>query len=169
MNQGVAKCSCKKVISCVGGDWRVCAACLLMEYVKLLGTDTRERLHRARVQDLRNEGIPEVTLKAIESWYPTFLFLDHSGWLGASTISSIKKRLMVRAGIDTNIFKPHATRAAAATAKVKKGVPIEKVAIDGDWGATNCLEEWYIKDVVVNNSVSSPVRVRRTNITSSII
>lgn len=56
---------------------------------------------------------------------------------------------MARIGIDTSKFKPHATRAAAASAKVKSGQPIEKVAVEGDWGGLHCLEEWYVKDVVV--------------------
>lgn len=155
MNQGIAKCSCKKVVKCVGGDWRACPACLLVRYLELVGFQARKKLHMARLQDMIESGIPKATVKAIDLWYPTFIFLDHSGWLGASSISAIKKRIMARAGVDTEVFKPHATRAAAATFKVQRGVPIEQVAVEGDWGGLACLDKYYIKDVVVESRTLS--------------
>ena len=64
-----------------------------------------------------------------------------------STISRWVKTAMKKAGIDTESFKPHSTRAASTSAALRKRVPVETIMAAAWWSAECTFATYYKKDV----------------------
>ena len=64
------------------------------------------------------------------------------------TISRWLKRVMFEAGIDTNIFKPHSTRAASASAAVRDDVPIDEILQSAGWSNCRTFKTFYDKIIL---------------------
>lgn len=80
----------------------------------------------------------------------TRLFLSHSKPhhpVCQSTISRWVKTVMKKAGIDTESFKPHSTRAASTSAALRKGIPLETIMAAAGWSAECTFATYYKKDV----------------------
>ena len=54
---------------------------------------------------------------------------------------------MKKAGIDTESFKPHSTRAASTSAALRKGIPLETTMAAAGWSAECTFATYYKKDV----------------------
>ena len=61
--------------------------------------------------------------------------------------------VMIAAGIDTKLFKPHSTR-AAATSRVKAAcVPIHEILnTAAGWSSSRCFDRFYDKPIEALNS-----------------
>ena len=66
----------------------------------------------------------------------------------SSTISGWLKKLMARAGINTEIFKGHSTRSASTSKARSVGVPLEEILKRGSWSSSNTWHNFYNKDIV---------------------
>lgn len=64
-----------------------------------------------------------------------------------ATISRWVKTVMKKAGLDVNLFKPHSTRAAAASAAKVKGVPLSSIMKSAGWTQDNTFRKFYDKPV----------------------
>ena len=76
--------------------------------------------------------------------------------VSSSTIARWIKEILALSGIDTDIFKAHSTRGAAATAAVDKGVSISEILQLGDWSQVNTFQKFYYRPQF-NTSVGSAV------------
>lgn len=65
-----------------------------------------------------------------------------------STISRWLRTVLARAGIDTNIFKAHSTRAAAVTAAKNNNVPVEEIMKTAGWSRAGTFAKFYNKPIV---------------------
>ena len=64
------------------------------------------------------------------------------------TISRWIKSVMVEAGIDTTVFKPHSTRAASSSAAVRDDVPIDQILKSAGWSNCNTFKKFYDKVIL---------------------
>ena len=66
---------------------------------------------------------------------------------------------MEAAGIDTKVFKPHSTR-AAATSKAKAAcVPIHDILRHAGWSSSRCFDLFYNKPVEPSNFASAILQI----------
>ena len=70
------------------------------------------------------------------------------------TIGRWIKTVMDKAGIDTSIFTPHSTRAAATSAAVKAKVSVDTILKTAGWTRDNVFRKHYNKPVVVDDTFS---------------
>ena len=54
---------------------------------------------------------------------------------------------MTSAGVDTTIFKPHSTRAAATSKAKTASVPIQEILNTAEWSSSRCFDKFYDKPV----------------------
>ena len=64
------------------------------------------------------------------------------------TISRWVRCVMTKAGIDTNLFKPGSTRAAAGSKAAQAGTPLQEILGAGGWSRETTFFKWYKKDIV---------------------
>ena len=64
------------------------------------------------------------------------------------TISRWIKNTMKKAGVDTNVFKPHSCRSASTSMGKAQGLPIEQVLKYGSWTNVNTFLKHYCKNVI---------------------
>ena len=64
-----------------------------------------------------------------------------------ATISRWVKRVMDKAGIDVNCFKPHSTRAAASSHAKAKGAPLSVIMNTAGWTQNSTFRKFYDKPV----------------------
>ena len=81
--------------------------------------------------------------------------------VGASTISRWTLEVMRKAGVDTDTFKSHSTR-AAATSVGRTMLPIDKVLASGGWSSATTFAKFYDKKVQVEQSLGEAILQRFT-------
>ena len=64
-----------------------------------------------------------------------------------NTISNWLRAVLNRAGIDTNIYKGHSTRAAASSAANKNQVPVSDILTTAGWANENTFRLYYNKPI----------------------
>lgn len=62
-----------------------------------------------------------------------------------NTIARWIKEILALSDIDTDVFKAHSTRGAAATAAADKGVSISEILQLGDWSQVNTFQKFYYR------------------------
>ncbi|XP_033757307.1 uncharacterized protein LOC117339699 [Pecten maximus] len=72
-----------------------------------------------------------------------------------ATISRWIKCVMVNAGIDTDIFKPHSTRAAITSAALHKTVPLGQILATAGWKTDCTFKKFYYKNIVQSSTSST--------------
>nr|CAI5857874.1 unnamed protein product [Callosobruchus analis] len=80
-----------------------------------------------------------------------FVFISHQRPYRRVTKNSISrwiKDTLRKAGINTEIFKPHSTRHAATSAALKKGVQVETILKAAGWTQANMFARFYHRRVV---------------------
>ena len=70
----------------------------------------------------------------------------HKG-VSRDTVTRWVKTIMGLCGIDTNIFKPHSTRAASASAAKKAGVPMKDILKSAGWSNAQTFYKFYSKHI----------------------
>ena len=63
----------------------------------------------------------------------------------SSTLARWLKSLLDKAGIDTNIFKAHSTRSAAASAAANTGITTSDILKAADWSSETVFTKFYYK------------------------
>lgn len=63
------------------------------------------------------------------------------------TLSRWIRTVMTSAGVDTTIFKPHSTRAAATSRAKTSSVPIQEILKTAGWSSSRCFDKFYDKPV----------------------
>lgn len=63
------------------------------------------------------------------------------------TLSRWIRTVMTSAGVDTTIFKPHSTRAAATSKAKTASVPIQEILKTAGWSSSRCFDKFYDKPV----------------------
>ena len=58
------------------------------------------------------------------------------------------KSVMTSSGIDTEVFKPHSTRAASTSAAQAKGAPIQTILNAGHWNNSNTFAKFYDRSIL---------------------
>ena len=112
------------VLPAYPADRRLCVMTYLEEYV-------------ARTASLRSSDHTRSFLSYSKPHHPVC----------QSTISRWVKTVMKKAGIDTESFKPHSTRAASTSAAFRKGIPLETIMAAAGWSAECTFATYYKKDV----------------------
>ncbi|MES9879302.1 MAG: tyrosine-type recombinase/integrase [Sedimenticola sp.] len=67
--------------------------------------------------------------------------------IARATVSSWIKSVMLKAGIDTKLFTPHSTRAAATSAARTKAMPIETIMKAAGWSQTSTFQKFYSRPI----------------------
>ena len=74
-----------------------------------------------------------------------------------NTISRWIKCVMKNAGIDTNKFKSHSTRSAAASAANQAGIPMDTILSAAGWSNTRTFDQFYHKNITEQGLFASAV------------
>ena len=67
--------------------------------------------------------------------------------VSGETISRWIKKVMFEAGLDIELFKPHSTRAAAASAASDSGLDIQTIMDAVGWSNANIFAKFYKKPI----------------------
>jgi hypothetical protein len=108
----------------------ICPVAALEEYV------ARTR-HRARADD-------EIWLTV-----PDRLLQHHA--LSPKTIASDLKAVLAAAGVDTDVFKAHSIRAAAASKAIDQGASVDDVMKRGRWSSKEVFTRFYDRSRMTDN------------------
>ena len=73
------------------------------------------------------------------------------------TIRRWIKEVMLQAGIDTTVFKPHSTRSASTSAAVSNNVPINDILMTAGWRSSSTFAKFYNKPVTHTNKFAEGV------------
>lgn len=65
-----------------------------------------------------------------------------AGWL---------KNILKKAGVDTEVFKPHSTRGASASKADKFGPLLQQIMNKANWKSANTFQRFYNKPIQVDN------------------
>ena len=82
----------------------------------------------------------------------------------AISVDTVRRYLLTvldLAGIDTNIYKPHSTRAAATSKAKSKNVPIDLILQAGMWTNETTFSKFYDKPITENSNGGMVVFSRR--------
>ncbi|KAL9988598.1 hypothetical protein ACROYT_G003060 [Oculina patagonica] len=71
------------------------------------------------------------------------------------TISRWIRSVMETAGVDTNVFKPHSTRAAVSSKAKAACVPVHDILRTAGWPSSICFDLFYNKSVESSNFASA--------------
>ena len=71
------------------------------------------------------------------------------------TISRWIRSVMETAGVDTKVFKPHSTRAAAPSKAKAACVPVHDILRTAGWSSSRCFDLFYNKPVESSNFASA--------------
>ncbi len=71
------------------------------------------------------------------------------------TISRWIRSVMETAGVDTNVFKPHSTRAAVSSKAKAACVPVHDILRTAGWPSSRCFDLFYNKSVESSNFASA--------------
>ena len=61
------------------------------------------------------------------------------------------KLVLDTAGIETNVYTPHSTRAASTSKAFSKAVPLDVLMKAGGWNSENTFNKFYNKPVQTDN------------------
>ena len=64
---------------------------------------------------------------------------------------------MAEAGVDVNTFKPHSTRAAAASKAKNASVPIQEILATAGWSSERTFDRFYNKPLQTKNGFATSV------------
>ena len=64
---------------------------------------------------------------------------------------------MAEAGVDVTTFKPHSTRAAAASKAKNASVPLKEILDTAGWSSERTLDRFYNKPFQKNGSFATSV------------
>ena len=64
---------------------------------------------------------------------------------------------MAEAGVDVNTFKPHSTRAAAASKAKNAFVPIQEILATAGWSSERTFDRFYNKPLQTMNGFATSV------------
>lgn len=67
--------------------------------------------------------------------------------MSRETLSRWIRTVMTSAGVDTTIFKPHSTRAAATSKAKTASVPIQEILKTAGWSSSRYFDKFYDKPV----------------------
>ena len=70
------------------------------------------------------------------------------------TIARWVRNIMIEAGLDTNVFKPHSCRSASTSMGKDQGLPIEQVLKYGSWKNFNTFLKHYCKNIITEDPVN---------------
>ena len=70
------------------------------------------------------------------------------------TICRWTRTVLIKSGIDVNIFKPHSTRAAYTTAANVCNVPMSTILKTAGWKKDCMFRKFYKKPIVIDKSYS---------------
>jgi len=71
--------------------------------------------------------------------------------IGRDSVSRWIKQVMFEAGIDTQMFKAHSTRAAATSAARNKCVPMKEILATAGWSNSKTFAKYYDKPIINEN------------------
>ena len=75
-----------------------------------------------------------------------------------STVARWTKTFLEKAGIDTNIFKAHSVRGAAASSAAASGVSMDDILRAADWSTQSTFQKYYYKPLKDNTFGSAVLR-----------
>ena len=75
------------------------------------------------------------------------------------TISRWIRMVMFAAGIDTNQFKPHSTRAAATSRAKAACVPIHEILNTAGWSSSRCFDRFYNKPLESSTFATAVLKI----------
>lgn len=104
-------------------DERLCVVTVLREYIQ-------------RTAPLRGQNT-QLLLSYVKPFGP----------ISRDTVSRWVKTVMQQAGIDTQKFKPHSTRAASSSAAKLKTVPLETILEAAGWSSDCVFAKYYDKNI----------------------
>ena len=67
--------------------------------------------------------------------------------MSRETLSRWIRTVLTSGGVDTTIFKPHITRAAAILRAKASSVPIQEILKTAGWLSSRCFDKFYDKRV----------------------
>lgn len=105
-------------------DRRLCVVTYMNEYL-------------TRTEDIRPAGETAVFVSYTRPHKP----------VSRATISRWVKVVMVAAGINTGIFKPHSTRAASTSAAAAKDTPLDVILSTAGWNSSGTFGKFYNKNI----------------------
>ncbi|XP_073238147.1 uncharacterized protein [Porites lutea] len=73
------------------------------------------------------------------------------------TISRWLKQVMLDAGINTSVFKPHSTRSAATSAAKSADVPLDEIMTTAGWRSSSVFAVYYNKPLLNDSSFANSV------------
>ena len=73
------------------------------------------------------------------------------------TISRWLKQVMLDAGINTSVFKPHSTRSAATSAAKSADVPLNEIMTTAGWRSSSVFAVYYNKPLLNDSSFANSV------------
>lgn len=109
-------------------DRRLCAVFVLKEYLK-------------RTETLRGNN--------------KCLFISHMkphGPVARDTVSRWLKSVMISAGVDTSVYKPHSIRSAAVSKAKSNSVPVHDILSTAGWSSEKTFAKFYDKPIDSNTS-----------------
>ena len=90
------------------------------------------------------------TFRPVDPAQPNKLFLaiirPHKPVKSATLVHWIKN-LLVKSGIDSNIFTAHSTRGAASSTAARAGMSVSDILRVADWSSDNTFQRFYYKPV----------------------
>ena len=66
---------------------------------------------------------------------------------------------MIAAGIDTKLFKPHSTRAAATSRAKAACIPIHEILNTAGWSSSRCFDWFYDKPIEPSTFASAVLKI----------
>ena len=88
---------------------------------------------------LRSESSPTIS-------NPLFIALKKPHkWVSPASIARWMKELLGKAGINTDVFKAHSTRAASVSAAKMKGVSLRDILDAADWSRESTFRRYYYR------------------------
>ena len=75
------------------------------------------------------------------------------------TISRWIRLVMELAGVDTKVFKPHSTRAAATSKAKAASVPLHEILRTAGWSSSRCFDQFYNKPVETSTFASAVLQI----------
>ena len=80
----------------------------------------------------------------------TQFFIKHSKPhhpISKDTLARLVKEVMVCAGIDATIFKPHSTRGASTSKAFHLGIPLSDILKQGQWSNAKTFFDFYCREI----------------------
>ena len=80
----------------------------------------------------------------------TQFFITHSKPhhpISKDTLARLVKEVMVCAGIDATIFKPHSTRGASTSKAFHLGIPLSDILKQGQWSNAKTFFDFYCREI----------------------